>query len=407
MDITQDFMDERFKTYVLDHFSENPGRIQTGDVEGIVSLQLTNLQFSSLKGLEHFTSLEELDCSFNNLTELDISQNAHLKRLECKRNNLHLLDTSHNSKLKELSCSNNEIYSLDLTANVQLEAVDCSFNRLRNLDVSRNPMITKLICCWNMISDLHVEQNPNLQELNCSYNSLFNLELKRNASLMYLDCGSNYLIELIIQDGAGLVKIRCNNNHLKQLDVSQCPVLESLRCFQNHLTSLDLSHNPLLNELYCSENKLPELHTRCNPMLKRLDYADNLIVEPDHTVKGMGTFQYDSSFCSYQTALRYKDKELSVRADVPAKADMKRLSPVIRKTWERLDQLHEQAADLIARTHPDEDVTELVLSELVFDKDAAFRIGYDAGESPAGQLYIYAVFTRKHELNSQLVYETY
>lgn len=61
---------------------------------------------------------------------------------------------------------------------------------------------------------------------------------------------------------------------------------------------------------------------------------------------------------------------------------MNRLSPVIRKTRERLDQLHEQATDLIARTHPDEDVTELVQSELVFDKGAAFRIGYDAGESP-------------------------
>jgi hypothetical protein len=86
---------------------------------------------------------------------------------------------------------------------------------------------------------------------------------------------------------------------------------------------------------------------------------------------------------------------------------MKRLSPLIRKAWERLDELAEQALGLIAEAHPDEDVTELVLSELGFDRDGIFRLGYDAGDTPAGQLYIFVEFDNKLGINGELVYETY
>lgn len=407
MDITEDFIDERFKAFVLEQFCGNRERIQTGDVEGIISLRLANQGFSSLKGIEHFVSLEKLDCSSNHLTELNISKNTYLKTLDCRGNKLNTLDTVHNTNLEKLSCNKNEIHSLDLTANVKLEALDCGFNRLRQLDVRRNPKLAKLVCYWNILSELHLEQNVNLKELNCSYNSMFGLELDQNTQLTHLDCENNYLIGLNINNCGNLVEIRCNNNHLRNLNVTGSPALESLRCFNNHLTNLDLGHNPILTELYCSENKLTELETRHNPKLQHLSYADNLIAEPDHAIKGMGTFRYDNSLSCYKTILHYKGKELSVTADVPAKADMKRLSTVIRKAWERIDELHGQAIGLIARTHPDEDVSELVFSELEFHEDGTIRFGYDAGDTPAGQLYIYAVFNRKLDLNSQLVYETY
>lgn len=83
MNITQDFTDERFRAYILETFCRNRESIQTNDVDRVVSLQLANQRFSSLKGIEHFASLEELDCSFNNLTELDISKNIHLRTLDC------------------------------------------------------------------------------------------------------------------------------------------------------------------------------------------------------------------------------------------------------------------------------------------------------------------------------------
>ncbi|KQO14723.1 leucine-rich repeat domain-containing protein [Paenibacillus sp. Leaf72] len=386
MNITEDFIDERFKTYILENYCENREWIQTSDVEQIVSLQLASQTYSSLKGIEHFTSLEELDCSYNNLMELDISSNLNLRKLNCNKN---------------------EIHALNLTSNRKLEVLDCGFNRIRELDISRNAMLVKLDCYWNILSELQINQNTKLEELNCGYNALFNINLDQNIQLSRLDCGNNYLISLNVKDCPSLLEIRCNNNHLTELDVTHNPALQSLRCFNNHIKDLDISHNALLAELYCSENKISKLDTSHNPKLARLDYSSNLIVEPDHTIKGVGTFVYDVSLTSYSTTLLYKEKELAISVAVATKADMKRLSPIIKKAWEHLEELCDSTLGLIAGMHPDEDVNELVLSGLEFAGDRTFRLGYDAGDSPAGQLYIYAAFNHKLEMESELIYEVY
>ncbi|GKU76055.1 hypothetical protein [Paenibacillus sp. L3-i20] len=143
MNITQDFIDERFKAYVLENFCENREWIQKSDVDRIVSLKLAKHGYSSLKGIEHFASLEELDCGFNHIRDLDVSQNAKL---------------------------------------------------------------TKLDCYWNIISELQIDQNTNLKELNCSYNAMFDLQLDYNTQLTYLNCGNNYLISLNITGCSNLIE---------------------------------------------------------------------------------------------------------------------------------------------------------------------------------------------------------
>lgn len=386
MDITEDFIDEGFRSYVLDNFSGGRDRIERGDVEHILSLQLRNRKFSSLRGIEHFGSLEQLDCSYNRLSELNLS---------------------HNVLLKELNCNKNEIHALDLTRHPELEVLDCGFNRIRELDVSGNPKLTKLHCCWNILSELKLDRNEQLMELNCGYNSLFALDLDQNIGLIRLDCGNNYLSTLHIGNCQGLTELRCNHNHLVRLDVARLAALESLRCFNNHIASLDISQNAQLTELYCSENKLSALDTSYNLELVKVDSSNNLMIEPDYTIEEVGTFNYDNSFSSYSATLIYKGNDIAASVDASTKADMEQLSPMIRGAWERKDELIGQALELIAQAHPDEDVNELVLSALEFDRDGAFRLGYDAGETPAGQLYIYALFSAALELDSSLVYETY
>jgi hypothetical protein len=51
--------------------------------------------------------------------------------------------------------------------------------------------------------------------------------------------------------------------------------------------------------------------------------------------------------------------------------------------------LGEQALRTIAEAHPDEDINELVLADAEFQEDRYLRLGYDAGDTPAGRLYIY------------------
>lgn len=51
-----------------------------------------------------------------------------------------------------------------------------------------------------------------------------------------------------------------------------------------------------------------------------------------------------------------KGREIPARACVSAKWELKRLSPVIKKAWERMDELNDQALKLLVKAHLDEDV---------------------------------------------------
>lgn len=159
--------------------------------------------------------------------------------------------------------------------------------------------------------------------------------------------------------------------------------------------------------MYCSENKLNELDYSANPKLERLQYADNLMFESNHEVPGMGLFQYDVSMSNYQMSLLIQDKELVVTAQVSTKTEMEALSSYMEETWKRWDMLGEQALKTIAEAHPDEDINTLILADAEFQGDQYFRFGYDAGDTPAGRLYIYAEFDDEFHMLDTLIYETY
>ena len=101
---------------------------------------------TSLKGIEYFTSLTSLDCSYQDLTELDLSRNTGLTSVLCYGNQLTELDLSANTQLIELDCSSNEITHLDVSSNHNLEKMSCYHNRLTSLDLSRNNKLTYTYC---------------------------------------------------------------------------------------------------------------------------------------------------------------------------------------------------------------------------------------------------------------------
>lgn len=101
---------------------------------------------TSLKGIEYFTALTSLDCSYQDLTELDLSRNTGLTSVLCYGNQLTELDLSANIQLIELDCSSNEITHLDVSSNHNLEKLSCYHNRLTSLDLSRNNKLTYTYC---------------------------------------------------------------------------------------------------------------------------------------------------------------------------------------------------------------------------------------------------------------------
>ena len=120
---------------------------------------------TSLKGIEYFTALTSLDCSYQDLTELDLSRNTGLTSVLCYGNQLTELDLSANTQLIELDCSSNEITHLDVSSNHNLEKLSCYHNRLTSLDLSRNNKLTYTYCdSWCPI-ELDENNTINLAEL--------------------------------------------------------------------------------------------------------------------------------------------------------------------------------------------------------------------------------------------------
>lgn len=82
----------------------------------------------------------------------------------------------------------------------------------------------------------------------------------------------------------------------------------------------------------------------------------------------------------------------------------------MKRLFRELEQLDEEVHKVIQNEYPNEDVSELELIDIIFDKSGcygAFALGYDAGESPAGQLYLLVKFDEQFQADTEFVYETY
>ena len=77
------FPDDEFRRCL---FSQ--GIFSEQDVKKTKKLWVDNENITSIKGIEYFTALEELDCSYNQLTSLDLSKNSLLKSLDVKHNQI-------------------------------------------------------------------------------------------------------------------------------------------------------------------------------------------------------------------------------------------------------------------------------------------------------------------------------
>ncbi len=230
---------------------------------------------TSLQGIEYFESLTDLDCAYNELTSLDVSQNTTLTELRCYDNQLTSLDISRNTALTALFCNNNQLTELDVSQNTALTDFECSFNQLTALDVSRNTALTDLRCGENQLTELDVSRNTALTLLLCGKNQLTELDVSPHTELKRLTCYSNQLKTLDVSRNTKLIHLNCISNELTSLDVSQNTTLTELRCYGNQLTELDISRNTALTTLWCYSNQLTELDISQNTALTTLWCAYN------------------------------------------------------------------------------------------------------------------------------------
>ena len=133
------FPDDVFRGWVLTRYDKDKsGTLSESEIEYTTDIYIEHLDIKNLKGIEHFTACQCLDCSKNQLTSLDFSKNTALEYLICSENQLSSLDVSGNPSLQGLNCSRNQLSSLDVSSNPSLWELNCSGNQLTSLDLSSN-----------------------------------------------------------------------------------------------------------------------------------------------------------------------------------------------------------------------------------------------------------------------------
>lgn len=212
-DITVDkqtFPDETFRSWILNANNLNgagaDGVLTAQELAEIREIDVSRKGIRSLKGIEVFSSLKVLNCTQNELTELDVSGNP---------------------ELTALYCGYNALQNLSLEQNTKLTSLNCSFNRLHTLDVSNKTA---------------------LRTLNCESNYLEQLNLKGSTELVWMYARNNLLTELDLTTNTKLEFVHIFDNRLNSIDVSKLSNLEFLHVGDNQLTALDLSHNLKLVE---------------------------------------------------------------------------------------------------------------------------------------------------------------
>lgn len=146
------FPDANFRSWLLEQTYGSDGKLTDAEIAVVTSINVSNKSIADLTGIENFTALENLNCSINQLTTLDVSGCTALDGLYCDNNQLTSLDVSKNTALEMLSCSNNQLTTLDVSGLTALDGLACFNNQLTALDVSDCTALEELYCHDNKIS---------------------------------------------------------------------------------------------------------------------------------------------------------------------------------------------------------------------------------------------------------------
>jgi len=259
----------------IDSDEEINGVVLTEDINEITDLNVFDKNIVSLTGIEDFESLEVLNCSSNQLSNIDVSQNTKLIEFNCASNLLETLDISTNTSLKTLNCGDNRLLMLDISQNDLLKNIDFTSNQISMINTSQNDSLVSLKASNNRLNTLEIDTNVGLEELICSENQLSGLNIDANTELKILLCASNQITVLNLSENDSLTFIDVSDNQLSTLEITSNRLLTNLIVSDNQLTELNLSLNDSLEVLGCSNNQLPLLALENNKKLESLISAFN------------------------------------------------------------------------------------------------------------------------------------
>jgi len=300
-----------------------------------------------------------LECGWNKLTSIDLSENSGVESLFCSDNQLTNLDIGHLTNLGNLSCSNNQLTSLDVRKLINLKKLYCRNNRLTSLNVSGLTQLDTVSCQYNYmdaaaLNNLFTSLSPSSKNIGLIYvqyngpnndgsgtrecdvtiaekkgwkvlkippiiimttaNAGLSLSMGGEGMVMidfgdgvtdtkslvedeWLDIDYKYSTETLhtITIHGEVAGLDCQKNQLTTLDLSENSGVESLFCSDNQLTNLDISHLTHLGILSCSNNQLTSLNVSKLINLKKLYCSNNRLT----SLNVSGLNKLDNLSCQY------------------------------------------------------------------------------------------------------------
>ncbi len=286
----------------------NDDKFQLTEVLKVRELNLQGYDVIHLDGLNNFTSLKKLNCSDNQIFEINLSGLVNLEEFYCSNNKFKSLEIPFLSELRIVHCDNNNLNELILPPFIGLEELNCASNAsLRHLELSTLSQLQRLEIQRNDFEDLDVSGLSSLVYLNASHNSLPNFHLNEHESietlilenckietfnlnkypnLITLILSLNHKIEVDFGTDHQIESLNLNKCSLNQIDVSSLEKLRDLSLLINNLTEIDLSNNELLEKVFLSTNQLTAINLNDNLALEFLDlnYNDLYALELSHLV---------------------------------------------------------------------------------------------------------------------------
>jgi hypothetical protein len=217
------------------------GQVLTANIEHVTELVLSGLNIQDVTGIQDFSMLELLGCSLIPVTEMDLSQNIHLKTVGLYRLfSLDHLDVTRLEELEELYILESLMPSVTLGYHPDLTFIDVTGNFLTSINVSQCPALEHLEIWENYISELDLSQNPNLLLLWTGLNPLTSLDTSFNPNL------ENY-------SGNGLMTQYdfSQNPNLYSVGIGESPNLEYIDMRNGNNETIQMFHIGGCEELKC------------------------------------------------------------------------------------------------------------------------------------------------------------
>ena len=330
------FPDENFRSWLLEQEYGTDGVLTDEEIADIQSITIYSRGIHNLRGIEFFTALTALDCSFNELDSLDVSGCPGLTSLICQLCGLTTLDVSKNTALDRLICTGNRLTSLDVSNHSALNILTCDNNLLATLNVSGCTNLGVLSFTSNRIKgagmDAFVESLPmggpgwmyvigsSPDEQNVMTTSqVITAKIKgwiparwagytetgwdiwedypgidedsipsTSVAIDATNFPDAYFRQFLLGQAYGadsvltaeeieaVTYLRITNTNARSFQgIEFFTALKELNCWQNQLTTLDLSKNTALTKVWCFNNKITSLNVSGCTALQELDCNDN------------------------------------------------------------------------------------------------------------------------------------